>query len=68
MPGDDNKQDEIIEVKIPRKDYETLRDMIEREQSYTYITAYLKSFWLWAVIGGILTVWSFWDKLAGLIK
>lgn len=65
-----DRQDEIIEVKLPRRDYETLRTMLERERTYSNITNYLKSFWVWAVAGGILTIWALWDQLfkGGIVK
>lgn len=61
-----DKQDEIVEVKLPRRDYETLRALLERERTYTNLTSYLKSFWIWAIAGGILTVWALWDKIINL--
>jgi hypothetical protein len=66
--NDDFKDDELIDIRLPRKEYNTLKTMIEREETYTRITGSLKSSWIWVVGGGALTILLLWDKLHGVIK
>jgi len=54
--------DELINIKLSRDKYEVLKNMIEREQSYSRLTGMLKSSWLWVVGGGILTFYLLWDR------
>lgn len=63
MSNIDNKDDEVISVNMSRKDYQILRDMIERERAYNWMKNSLRSFWLWAVIGGILSLLTFGDRI-----
>lgn len=63
-----NKDDEIIEVKLPRKDYETLRDILARENAYTWFKSTMRSWWVWSVAGGILSIFMFFDTIRGLFK
>lgn len=60
---DDFKNDELINIKLPRKEYEVLKTMIEREQTYTRLTNSLKSSWIWIVGGGALTLFLLWDRI-----
>lgn len=59
----DNKDDEIINVQLPRSQYRILREVIRREETYGYIGKKLASLWIWAVAGGIITVISLWDTI-----
>lgn len=69
MGQDDfNKNDEVIEVRLPRRDYENLRLILERERTYSNISRSLKSLWIWGVAGGILSVWALWDGIKGALK
>lgn len=59
----DNCDDEIINVQLPRSEYKILREVIKREETYSYIGKKLSSLWIWAVAGGTLTVISLWDTI-----
>lgn len=59
----DNYDDQVITVKLPRKDYEIMRLLIKREQTLNNVTNILRSSWVWIVGGGILTLWLLWDKI-----
>lgn len=63
MIDEDNKDDEIINVKLPRKDYETVRQIIRERQAMGFIKSWLTTSWVWVVAGGVLTVWALWDKI-----
>jgi hypothetical protein len=66
---EDFKDDELIVIKLPRKKYEILNNMIEREQAYNWFTSALKSSWLWIVGGGILSIILLYDRFhIGVIK
>lgn len=58
--------DEIIDVKLPRSEYDTLRELLKREEAYNYFTSKVKSFWVWTVAGGVLTVWALWDQFVAV--
>lgn len=51
----DNEKDEVINVRLPRKEYEMLREIIEERQAMNGLRKFLqtKVFWL---AGGILTI------------
>lgn len=63
MEEDDFKKDELINIKLPRSQYEILKVIIQREEAYNWLTGNLKSSWLWIVGGGILTIWLLYDKI-----
>ena len=52
-----DKQDEIINVSLPRKDYETLRELIETRQALSGFKRWLQTGVLWAA-GAFLTVFG----------
>jgi hypothetical protein len=62
MSEDDFKEDELIDIRLPRKQYETLKLMIEREQAYNWFINTIKNNWLWVVGGGVLSIWLLYDK------
>lgn len=57
-----NKQDEIVNVRLPRKEYELLRTIIDREETYRNVTTILKTHWIWVVGGGALALYMLWEK------
>ena len=61
------KQDEVITVTLSRADYETLRDMITRQQSLSWLGKWLKNVLLVA-IGGIITLIAFGDQIRQLLS
>lgn len=63
-----NKQDEVIDVRLPRKDYETLREVIERENAYTWFKSTMRSWWVWAIAGGAISLITLGDSLKGVFK
>lgn len=65
---DDFNKDELINIKLPRKQYELLKTMIEREEAYGWFTNTLKSSWLWIVGGGVLTLIMLYDRFHVGIK
>jgi hypothetical protein len=58
-----NKDDQIITIKLPRSQAEILRTMIKREETYSNITATMKSSWIWVVAAGVITLFSLWDTI-----
>ena len=64
----ENEEDEIIAVRIPRHEYEVLRRMIQREESFTFLYAWVRSWFVWTIIGGVIALLTFWDKLIGVVK
>lgn len=68
MTESDYKDLELVEVKLPRKDLEILREMLEREAAYSWFTKKLKSYWIWGVAGGVLTVALLYHEIVGIFK
>ncbi len=60
---DDFKSDEIINVRLPRKDYEVMRQMIRERETMNNITAILKSSWVWVVVSGAIALITLWDTI-----
>lgn len=63
MIDEDNKEDEVITFKLPRKEAEIIRQMIRERQAMNYIKGWVSTWWVWMVAGGILSVWALWDKI-----
>jgi len=62
----DNK-DEVIVVKMPRGDYEVMREMIRDRKSSTHVVGKLKTFSL--TLSGVIAAWFFLgDKLLSGVK
>lgn len=66
MATDEQKGDEVINVTLPKKDYEQLRTMIERDRSLSVVGRYVRNVLLVAA-GGFITLVAFWDQLKRLL-
>lgn len=66
MTTDEQKGDEVITVTLPKKDYEQLRTMIERDRSLSVVGRYARNVLLVAA-GGVITLVTFWDQLKKLL-
>lgn len=55
MENEENRNDEIIDVRLPRSEYDRLRTVLERERTYDWVTTKLKSNLIWIVASGVLT-------------
>jgi hypothetical protein len=62
MADDINRDDEIIDVKLPRKDYEIMRDMIRKQEALGWLGQYFRNVILVA-IGGFISLFMFWDSI-----
>jgi hypothetical protein len=60
---EDFKEDELINIKLPRSQYELLKVMIKREQAYNWFTNWMRNNVLWVIGGGILTFLLLYDKI-----
>jgi hypothetical protein len=63
MSDDLLKDDEIVIVKLPRDEYEIVRQMIKERQAMNLIKGWLTTWWVWVVAGSVLSVWTLWDKI-----
>lgn len=63
----DFKQDELIEIKLPRAEYEILKDMIQREQAFNWFKNAIRTNLIWVVGGGIVTFLLMYEKFNALI-
>jgi len=64
----DYEEMELVTVKLPRKDYETLKKVLEREAAYDWFIFSLKSHWIWIISAGVLTLWMLYDNITGVVK
>ncbi len=62
-----NREDEIVTLRLPRKDADIVRQMIKERETMNNITAALKSSFIWVVVAGALGCWALWDKFKGVI-
>lgn len=67
MTDEDYKQDELVNVKLPRGDLEIVRKVIEREKAYSWLTLTLKTNWIWVVAGGCIALLTLYDKFYTLL-
>ena len=62
-PSDDNARDEVINIRLPRADYEILRKMIDERIASSWFENWVRGHWVWVIGGGILTIILLWDKV-----
>lgn len=65
--NEDFKNDELIEIKLPRSDYEVLKAMIEREQAFNWLKRSVKASAIWIVGGGAVTFLLLYEKINVLL-
>lgn len=58
----ENKEDEIVVVQLPRKEYLLMRQMIQREETMSLVWRWMRTF-LFVLIGGILTLVTFGETM-----
>lgn len=68
MSDELNKWDELVDVRLPRKEYEKLREILMREQAYSVLTNKVRSWWVFAVAGGLIALVTFWEKFSSLVR
>jgi hypothetical protein len=62
MIDDINKEDELVDVKLPRKEFEIMREMIKKQEALGWLGKYFRNVLLVAA-GGIITLLAFWDSI-----
>lgn len=67
MTEDDFKDDELINVKLPRKDFLLMTKIIAERRAYNTFTDALKNNWIFVVGAGLLALWGLWDQIHSLI-
>ena len=63
----DNYDDQIINVKMPRKDYEIMRQLIRERHTMNNVTAVLKNTYIWIVASGILALYAGWAQIRAVL-
>lgn len=63
MSDDLNKENEIVTVELPRWQVEIIKQLVKERNTMNNVTHFIKSWWIWVVAGGILTLWTLWDKI-----
>jgi hypothetical protein len=56
-------KDEIVIVELPRWKVEKLETIIEERQAFDVITGKLKTWWVWVVVAGAVTIIALWDAI-----
>lgn len=64
----DNPHDEIIDVRLPRAEYDRLRVILERERTYNWITNRIHSTWIWVLGGGVVIFLTLYDRITEVVK
>ena len=64
----DYAPDEVINVRLPRKDYELLREILVRENAYSWLGNRIRSFWVFVIAGGLLATFTLGEKLIGIFR
>lgn len=55
--------DEFVTVILHKEDYEVLKEMIKEREAYNYLIAKLKNLWVWTVVGGLVSLFVFWESI-----
>lgn len=63
MTQGDYEGQELVVIKIQRKDLELFRKLLERERAYTWLMGTLTSWWIWTIAGGVITLLALYDKI-----
>jgi hypothetical protein len=56
-------EDEFITVRLPKEDYEILKEMIKEREAYSYLISKIKNLWVWTVVGGLVSIVVFWESI-----
>lgn len=64
---DSHLDDEIINVRLNREDYNTLRDMIKKQQSLSWLTKHLMNT-TFVFLGGLVALIAFGEQIIGYLK
>lgn len=67
MTDQDFKDKELIVIKLPREDYEVLEELIEMRKGQKFFFSYIKSWWGFALAGGLLTLIALFDTIKDMI-
>jgi len=67
MPQEDFKDDELVDVQLPRSQYKILKEVIQREEAYNWFYRMIVTNWIFIVAGGVLTVLLLFEKLQSFI-
>ena len=67
MPQEDFKDDELIDVQLPRSQYKILKEVIQREEAYNWFYRMIVTNWIFIVAGCVLTVLLLFEKLQSFI-
>lgn len=68
MAENDFDDDELIQIELPRKEYNTLKKMIEREVAYNWFISKLKNNSIFVIGGGIVTLFLLYDRLVPYLQ
>lgn len=58
--------DEIITISLQRSEAKVLKEMIREREAYNFFTNKIKTWWVWALAGGIITLIALWETLPHL--
>ncbi len=55
--------DEIVIVKLTKEREEILEEIIKEREAYSTLTRKLKSWWIFGLGAGVLTLFSLWESI-----
>lgn len=50
-------------MNLREDEIEILKKIAAERQAYELITAKLKTWWVWALVAGVMSVFTFWDAI-----
>ena len=69
--NNDYRDDELIDIRLPRNEYQVLKEMLKREEALGWFKSWIRTWWVWIGIGGIISIITLFEKLKsinGIIK
>lgn len=60
--SEDEDYDELINIKLPKSQFNLLQKILKREQAYSWFGGFLSHSWIWVVAGGLFAIWGLYDK------
>jgi hypothetical protein len=58
----DFKNEELINIKLPRSQYDILKKMLREREAYTTLSTQVKNSWIWIVGSGVLAFMLLYDR------
>lgn len=64
----DYEEDELIVVKLPRKDVNLLKEFLEKQAASNWLMGRIKTHWIWLIGTGVLTLMYMYNEIKAVFN